>query len=850
MQAAVRHAEGAAKRHQRGKKSTGGNLQELRNAFAAALHAGDLDSSARVRVQVMQYGVEKAYGVLEKLHKPYLIACALRGRADLADEHAWSFHSSHQHFLSSMLIASFGYAKDFDNALNAFEMHKERGFTTNEYIATALVSAAGKAQRMEDARKALDDALPQFPQCTALHNAFIDAAIRCRCFVEAQQAYKRMSFLGAQPNLQTYNTLINAAAKQMDLQAALAHENALLADGIQPSERTFCSLLNCAAECCDVHVALNIFCRMQSFSINPNCYVVSALLTAIARSMDITTSGAVSPPLSKKRAMQLSISTVSELLHLDCEPNAAVWSSLASVAASIRSPSFALKAVRWQQSRGHELDAWTLSASLCAAHSAEHCCSRKEKHSVERLLAEFYTAPKSTRTSEATNSAMKLLVEHGRIDSAASLLAQMESGTGPAPTLVSYQVYIDGLVEHNEPAHALRVFRRLRCRGIVPDDTTCASITNVIGKRQTPQAATQAESAFERMKSRGASVGHRAYSELIRAKALSGSVTHANGAFDTMQEMRENGVHLGQECYSYLLEACAALGDAAAASSVLASMAEEGIKPSERSNNMIVSAMARSGNLEQMMQHLVRTAYSGQVHSSTLEAALGAFLNAHYAQRASRVISLAETMRLPISARMYSKVIAALSREGSLLEAEKVLQQANQANLHLRMSAISGLVEARASAGYAADAWELANDRGGIDELNDRALLRLITSCARKGMLSEACRAFETIRAQPYRYENLNARPYVLRAEQMLDALIEESIAQQRIDMAVAVFELSKRNPNVSVSQHALAYLYSKCDYLRKLDIAATMRTAQETARQLAKPKPSKACHHYKGARS
>jgi len=845
----VRAEQGAAAlvRRRRDNRSAQGvrkqqEQRSLKEAFGAALSAGELNECARVQRSAHDRpgGGDRAYDELCKLHRPFLQACATSGRLQLAFEHAWAFPPSRQPYLTSMLIAACGASSLYTSARSAFDLHLANGFAVNEFLLSGLISAAGKASRLADAHSEFESAVDQFPLATALYNAYMDAAVRNRSFEEVKHTFRRMRSAGSPANVQTYNTLINAAAKQNDLKAALASEQALLADGHNPTDRTFGSLISCAAACRDAGTAVKIFERMRRSGCSPNNHAASAVLTAIGRAADESVTGDVRLP--KGYAMKVARAVVRRLIQSSCEPNEAVWTALASVAAATQRPTQAVGVIKWMKERGHQLDAWTLSAALGACHTSLPSGSSKQMTAVERLLAEFYAAPAEARTSEATNSAMKLLVVHSRHDAATALLHSMEQKNELTPTLLSYQMHIDGLVELDQPAEALRVFRRLRRRSIVPDDHICSSIIKVIGKRRTPQAATQAESALERMLGCGAKVGSKAYAELIRAKALSGSMTHANGAFDTLQHMCRSGFMPSRACFNNLLEACAALGDASAASSVLASMHERGLEPSELSNNMIVSAMARSGNLEEMLRHLIRTAKSGYVHSSTMEATLSAFLDAQYAQRAARAVSLAETMQLHVGGNLYSKVLSALSREGSLLEAEEMYEKALTRGVELRLSAISNLVEARASAGHAKDALKLANQRG-VPELNDRAIMRLATACARDGNLEAALSAFDTF-CTSERLENLQARPLLKRASEMFDAVIQVCLEQNCVAQALDAFDQSKRNPRLMVGQHALAYLYARSSYIRRLDIAAAMRSAQESAREIERPSPRKYCHH------
>lgn len=575
---------------------------------------------------------------------------------------------------------------------------------------------------------------------------------------------------GPKPDLKTFNTLIKAAAKKGDMEEALELERRLRYRGFFPNERTHGSLLSCAAEARDADSAITIYERMlASERFTPNNHVVSALLVALGRGS--------SSSLGQGETVKYALTATRKLKANGDGLNEKVLSALASLGSALGKPEVAWLAIREERKKLGTVGPFTLSAGVSAG--AEKATPRVAR----ALIAEYRGAPHGSKNVAARNAAIKLLMRAGWEDEAEAELEEMER-RGPEPTLLSYQAVMD---LSQSSAGALKAFRRMRERGIQPDEHTYASLMATIGRRRSSLAASQTEGVFRRMRAAGISPGTEAYAALLGAKAKSGSRHHVKQCFAIFREMCEEGVSPTIQCYERLLEACEALADGRAAKAVRKAMADTGVAPTDRAYNLLVRTLCASGDLEEMLHRLSEAARNSNIHAGTLEFAVRAFVRLHYAERAARVIRLAEIMGIALSSESFSLAVWAASREGLVLEARSLAQRAWEQGHHLSSPAASWLVCSLCQAGETDEAVRAAGP--AEEDLSERACLSLVLACARHPGLTffnTGVTLLERYKAR-HGFAKLATRPLLELAANALDAIIEASIRCNRLDVALQV---------------------------------------------------------------
>jgi len=322
-------------------------------------------------------------------HKSFLTKCSESRppRTDLARRYAVTFVAPNARLYASALTTC-ARAGDFANATKVFALYGERGVPPDVFAYSGIVSAAGKANDLNSARRFLNLAVQDLGDAcdVGVYNAFVDACARAgdvRAARETCAAMKARGTPACLPNARTYNSVITAAARARDLPAAKAALAEMERDRprVAPTDRTFGAALAAAAaeetpRAESVRWALETYERFVSdpeFSgtYARNNHAASSVLTVLARGV---AANAWPAEDAVRRAGEItgalvslgSVDSKTEKTETRRAPNAAVWSAHMSVCARAGRAREALDALALMRECGVALDAYTLASALTA----------------------------------------------------------------------------------------------------------------------------------------------------------------------------------------------------------------------------------------------------------------------------------------------------------------------------------------------------------------------------------------------------------------------------------------------------------------------------------------------------
>ena len=391
----------------------------------------DFNSDTRSSVKVH---VGRSLG---QLHKRFLTQCAAHDppRTDLTLRYARALPPDSRLYASVLGACARG--KDFESACRVFEMYKLNGLAPDVFAYAGIISAAGKAGKLNDASALLRRAVSDLGDTcdVGVYNAFIDACARVGDVTQAQSTCTQMRQRNSKicaPNTRTYNSIITAAARARDFSAAKTALHELELDQIlEPTDVTFGAALAAAAtsepSSANIQWAIDTydrFTRLDTTKWHGNNHAASSLLTVLAR-------GVAAKEWPAEEAVRRAGETTGALVACFATatpkktPNAAVWSAHMSVCARAGRAREAMDALSLMRECGSPLDAYTLASALTACRGdmgqVSHLSSTFDEESSEGGSSESSTGMHSNGSGRSvTPEALECLLAFERADVAVS----------------------------------------------------------------------------------------------------------------------------------------------------------------------------------------------------------------------------------------------------------------------------------------------------------------------------------------------------------------------------------------------------------------------------------------------
>ena len=429
------------------------------------------------------------------------------------------------------------------------------------------------------------------------------------------------------PDIKAVNILVNSYAKLADIEAAqdllnqMMYGNGTDVPGIAPNMITYNTLMDAAHRAGDLDAALDVMEQIERSGLKPDTWSYTSLIATVARKQS-TASGANDP--------SLAFSLMADMNAKHIRPNGMTYSALIDACGRCGRSDLALKGLRIML-RQKASDQQTLVNDPQRRNT--HYKGKPENYSLSNEVG-------------AWTAAINACGKAGRLDAAIQLFYSMPN-FGVKPNTVTCGCLTDSLLKGGRIAETLKVLRYMEEHDIAPSEVMYTSLMSSAGRlaemeQQNEKVLTaNLENAEKRQSTNNVHTtpscdAIEVYTELI--KSLMDDPTRertkvrseiqddedANAqmlvkVFLVFQEMKDAGARPDLACYNALLRACARAGDIRRAQSVLRQLQDDSLEPNDTSWRQLIRAAGNAKRCDIAMS----TWKSAMVYTHDIKGHLG-----------------------------------------------------------------------------------------------------------------------------------------------------------------------------------------------------------------------------------
>ena len=666
----------------------------------------------------------------------------------------------------------------------------ETSLTKNEYTVSAFLKACGKANRLNDAKKAFENMKKNGTPKAIVYRSYIDCCASCADCEEALETFQqfKVDVLGKDKRIRddtdavrAFNGVIAAAKNARNVNVAKSIFQELTEDFayLAPTEITYGAAITAAANASpipDLEFALDLFNRSRedpSVQGDMNKYIVSATLSCLQRSLAVgafTESNAKAVALAKNitRPLLQRYEEESKRLRETNKLNngkddyfnvsSQVFSALVSVYARANDVESAMDIIEQMQKLGFAVNRHILTSALTA------CRPRADDANGQAMATKgvelFEQSNKSVReTSSVASAAMFLYFHLGDVKKATDLYDTVKLRTNENSTLDN-QILFNTMLLHcakktkshtssNNAENAISIFRDMRRANVPATERTYSLMLTALGTHG--NRFTDVEKVYK-LANRDPNVLVNDFMRTawMDANVKAHRVEEALDVYDSIIESYSNIEEIGEDTsntaspsivtFGSALFGCLTMSverenvDVAAekAYKIFADMAKFNVVPNDWCSNLFVKVISRAGRVEDTISELKSIIKcGGSIQDDTLEGVVRALCRAGYPERALRVYKWLRSRQSDNENK---------SMKATIMAPKKV------AYYHLTRGTFQDLVQSCADNGFLADAWNLVERRkkyhsGGkmtvAEELGPLAMGSLFKAVARNAEVVE-----------------------------------------------------------------------------------------------------------------
>ncbi|XP_057479223.1 pentatricopeptide repeat-containing protein At3g18110, chloroplastic isoform X1 [Actinidia eriantha] len=381
----------------------------------------------------------------------------------------------------------------WQRALEVYEwLNIRHWYSPNARMLTTILAVLGKANQEALAVEIFTRAEPAVGDEVQVYTAMMGVYARTGQFTKVQELLRLMRERGCEPNLVSFNTLINARLKSEKIVPNLAIEllDMVRKSGLRPDIITYNTLISACSRENNLEEALKVYNDMETHKCEPDLWTYNALISVFGRC-----------GLSKK----------AEKIFKDLE------------------------------SKGFFPDAVTYNSLLYAF--AREGNAKKVQEIYEEMVKMGFGKDEVTY-----NTLIHMHGKQGRHDLALKLYRDMQS-LGRSPDVITYTVLIDSLGKANMMAEAAAVMSEMLNAGVKPSLGTFSAL--ICGYAKAGMRV-KAEEVFNCMLRSGIKPDHLAYSVMLDIHLRSNETMKAMVLY---RQMVHNGFTPDQALYEVLLQA-------------------------------------------------------------------------------------------------------------------------------------------------------------------------------------------------------------------------------------------------------------------------------------------------------
>ncbi|XP_057821304.2 pentatricopeptide repeat-containing protein At3g12770-like isoform X2 [Cryptomeria japonica] len=451
---------------------------------------------------------------------------------------------------------------DLEQGMDIHQSIKDRGFSSDVVVATALVDMYVKCGSMHMARELFDKMLQRD---TVSWNAMIAGYAQHGFFGKAFETFKQMQMASVMPDSTTFVSILPACAQIGALEEGRAIHQSLIVSGLFSDIKVGNALVDMYAKCGNMHKARELFNKMPQRDViswnaviagyAQNGYLEKALETFKQMQLagvktDSTTLSSILPACAKMEALEpgmdihriimeggflSDIVVASALVDMyakcgnmdkghtlfDKIPQRDVISWTAMIAGYVQNGFVekALKTIKQMQLAGVMPDSTTFATVLPALGQIG---ALEQGMGVHQIIVE------SGFLSDVVvaSALVDMYAKCGSIDQARELFDKM-----PQRDVVSWTAMIVGYAQNGFVEKALETFKQMQCAAVKPNSTTFASILPACAKMG---ALEQGMNIHQSITEGGFLSDIVVTSALVDMYAKCGSIDKARELFDKM----------------------------------------------------------------------------------------------------------------------------------------------------------------------------------------------------------------------------------------------------------------------------------------------------------------------------
>ncbi|XP_021774802.1 pentatricopeptide repeat-containing protein At3g18110, chloroplastic-like isoform X1 [Chenopodium quinoa] len=363
----------------------------------------------------------------------------------------------------------------WQRALEVYEwLNLRHWYSPNARMLATILAVLGKANQEGLAVEIFARAEPSAGNTVQVYNAMMGVYARNARFSKVQEMLNLMRERGCEPDLVSFNTLINARLKSGSIGPNLGMDllNEVRKSGIRPDTITYNTLISACSRESNLQEAIKVYADMEANNCQPDLWTYNAMISVFAR----------------------------------C--------GLASRAERI---------LRELEAKGFLPDAVTYNSILYAF--AREGNTGKVGEICETMLKRGFVKDEMTY-----NTILNMYGKHGELDTALDLYRNMKS-SGLVPDAVTYTVLIDCLGKANRMFEAANLMSEMLDGGVKPTLRTFSALICGYGKSGN---RVEAEETFNCMLRSGIKPDKLAYSVMMDILSRSGEAGKAMALYRDM----------------------------------------------------------------------------------------------------------------------------------------------------------------------------------------------------------------------------------------------------------------------------------------------------------------------------
>ncbi|XP_057971713.1 pentatricopeptide repeat-containing protein At3g18110, chloroplastic isoform X2 [Malania oleifera] len=174
----------------------------------------------------------------------------------------------------------------WQRALEVYEwLNLRHWYSPNARMLAMILSVLGKANQEALAVEIFARAEPAIGNTVQVYNAMMGVYARNGRFGKVQELLDVMHKRGCEPNLVSFNTLINARVKSGSLIPNLAFEllNEVRRSGLKPDVITYNTLISACSRQSDLEAAVKVYADMEAHNCQPDLWTYNAMISVCGR---------------------------------------------------------------------------------------------------------------------------------------------------------------------------------------------------------------------------------------------------------------------------------------------------------------------------------------------------------------------------------------------------------------------------------------------------------------------------------------------------------------------------------------------------------------------------------------